>query len=56
MGDNMTDKDCSNCKYYCDNGWRLICLNKKNKEGILAIEKGEDICEFFEKEEGINDR
>jgi len=39
--------DCIDCEYYFDNKWKLVCLNKKNEEGIIAAEKGKDICEFF---------
>ena len=46
----MTEEDCFNCKFYCDNGWKLVCLNEKNEDGILAVEKGEEICKFWEKE------
>ena len=41
------DKDCFSCEFYCDNGWREICLNKNNHSGILAVEKGEEECDLY---------
>ncbi len=45
------DKDCVDCKYYCDNKWRITCLNEKIKDGVTAIEKGKEMCGFWEEED-----
>ena len=38
----INNKSCFNCEWYCNNGWAVVCLNMKNKEGIVEVEKGKD--------------
>jgi len=47
---DIKDKSCFDCKSYCDNGWKVVCLNEKNEEGICAIEEAykPDYCELWE--------